>query len=366
MNALAKLSILSFVVGLYAGCSPVGFSMDDSQCRDEGCIVQNGQYAFKYDVQVGKGKVDILIVNDNSASMSFEQARLAPRFQNFIQELDSQNSDYRIAMTTTDISNGRGGKLIDFGSGKKFITPSDSNRQALFSSAIQRSETLKCESFMTQWISSGKSTATSEYTSAYNQNCPSGDERGIYAASLVVENNPSSFIRNDSHLAIIFLTDEDVRSGLYKVSSQFALASKDQPNYLVNEVKKKYGNDKFNSLTVHSIIVKDNACLVQQNSQINGVQGSIGEAYKLFETSQWGKTVDICSTDYTSQLGQIRSYISNRIKDIVLKCYSPTELIVTVSGSNIPYTLEGKTVKFSTYLNPGTNVSLSYKCSVLN
>ena len=104
MFTFTRAATLSFLIGLYVGCSPVKFSLDDSKCKENGCIVVDGKYSFNYTATAGYGKVDILIVNDNSASMSFEQARLAPRFANFIGDLDSRNIDYRIGMTTTDVS----------------------------------------------------------------------------------------------------------------------------------------------------------------------------------------------------------------------------------------------------------------------
>ena len=379
MFTLTRFAALSFLIGLYVGCSPVKFNLDDSKCKENGCIVENGQYSFNYTATAGYGKVDILLVNDNSASMSFEQARLAPRFANFIGDLDSRKIDYRIAMTTTDVSGTgalKGGSLISFG-GNQFLTPSISNRLSLFNAEIQRSETLACEKFIANWIRNNGGNVNSinqgSYSQAYAQNCPSGDERGIYAANLVVKNNPSSFIRSDAHLAIIMLSDEDERSGLYGDSS-FPLEDLDQPATLVSNVKNILGTDKFNSLSVHAIIVKDQACLAQQNNQTLDnyapttglVTGSIGNAYLSFINKGWGKVADICSSDYTSQLGQIRAKITDNIKDIMLSCSAPTDLVVTVGGSTVAYTLSGKTLKLSSALNPGTTVNLSYKCSSLD
>ncbi|WII71376.1 hypothetical protein QJS83_12975 [Bdellovibrio sp. 22V] len=376
MNTLTRLAALSFLVGLYVGCSPVKFSLDDSKCKDSGCVVQNGKYSFNYSATAGYGKVDILIVNDNSASMSFEQARLAPRFANFISELDSRKIDYRIAMTTTDVSGSRGGNLIYFKEGTPFITPNNTDRYTLFNQTIQRPETLSCEKFIANWIrNNGGNTSSinsTAYQQQYAQNCPSGDERGVYAANMVVNSNPSNFIRNDAHLAVIFLADEDERSGLY-ANQGYLLDQMDQPAYLVSNIKSKLGEDKFNSLSVHAIVVKDQTCLNQQNSQtLDGygpttglVSGSVGHVYLSFTNQGWGNAADICSSDYTSQLGQIRSQITDRIKDIVLNCSNPTDLVVTVSGSPVSYTVSGKTLKFTQYLNPGTSVSLSYKCDSL-
>lgn len=387
MKTLTKMAAISFFVGLYVGCSPVKFSLDDSKCKDSGCVVENGKYAFNYTQTAGRGKVDILIVNDNSASMSFEQARLAPRFRNFIADLDNQKIDYRIAMTTTDVTGSRGGKLIYFKEGTPYLTPTHSDRKTLFDQTIQRPETLACEKFIANWIrnhgGNRRSVDLPEYDAQYAQNCPSVDERGVYSANLVVQNNPSSFIRNDAHLAVIFLADEDERSGRYCeewdstgkciVNGDMPLDQMDQPNYLINNVKNSLGADKFNSLSVHSIVVKDNSCLQQQNSQVlDGysptyglVSGSIGNVYLSFATAGWGVAADICSSDYTSQLGQIRSKITDRIKDIMLNCANPSDLIVTVSGTPVGYYLDGKTLRFNQYLSPGTSVNLSYKCDAL-
>lgn len=376
MNTLTRMTLWSFALGLYVGCSPVKFSLDDSKCKDNGCIVENGKYSFNYSVTAGHGKVDILIVNDNSASMSFEQARLAPRFSNFISDLDSRKIDYRIAMTTTDVTTGKGGNLIYYKEGTPYITPAHADRVALFSETIKRKETEGCEKFIANWIrDNGGNTSSinsTSYSAAYAQHCPSGDERGVYAANLVVNNNPTNFIRADAHLAVIFLSDEDERSGLYH-NQGYVLDQMDQPSYLISNIKSKLGDDKYNSLSLHAIVVKDTSCLNQQNSQtldnygptMGLVKGSIGNLYLSFTNQGWGNAADICSTDYTSQLGQIRSQITDRIKDIMLNCSNPTDLIVTVSGTPVSYQLEGKTLKFSQYLAPGTNVTMSYKCESL-
>lgn len=377
MSTFRKVAILSFIIGFYVGCSPVKFNLDDSKCKDNGCLVEDGRYSFNYSVTAGLGKVDILIVNDNSASMSFEQARLAPRFRNFISDLDSQNVNYRIAMTTTDVLSAGAGSLLSFKDGVSYLTSAHSDRFQLFDQTIQRAETLSCEKFIADWIRNNggnrDSISSSAYSSAYAQNCPSGDERGVYAANLVVNNNPSGFIRADAHLAIIFLSDEDERSGLYQ-SQGYVLDQMDQPAFLVSNIKNKLGEDKFDSLSVHSIVVKDQNCLNQQNSQVLGnysptaglVSGSYGNVYLTFATQGWGNAADICSTDYSSQLGKIQSNITEKIKDIMLNCSRPSDLAVTISGSPVSFQLDGKVLKFNNYLAPGTNVSLSYKCDSLN
>lgn len=377
MSTLTRLAAMSFIVGFYVGCSPVNFALDESKCKDleDTCVVENGKFSITDTFIAGAGKVDILIVNDNSASMSFEQNRLAPRFQNFIQNLEAKQTDYRIGMTTTDVtSSGKGGKLLSFGSGA-YLTPktgsSQTDRLNLFNSVIQRPETIACENFIANWFKTYGNNNGAEYTRQYNANCPSGDERGIYAANLVVKNNPSNFIRSDAHLAVIFLSDENVRSGTESMEIN------DQAGTLINNVRSTLGQDKFNSLSVHAIVVKDSTCLAQQNDQTLGnpavastrglVRGSIGSEYLKFmqTTPAWGVAADICSANYTGQLGDIQTSIESRTKDRMLKCSNPEELQVTFSGSTVAHHVEGRVLKFDQYLAPGSSVTLKYKCTSL-
>lgn len=392
---LLQSALISFAVGAYVGCSPVKFSLSTEPCESTNtCVVENGKYSFNETKTVGGGKVDVLIVNDNSASMSFEQKKLASRFSGFIQALDNRKIDYRIGMTTTDIHvpgdnnepraiNGSGarqnGGLVPF-SNNLYLTPAVANRVDLFNQNVVRPETLQCEQFIANWVQSNglQSTETSaEYARQYKINCPSGDERGVYAASLAIAKNQSGFIRgSDSHLAVIFLSDEDVRSGLYDKISGYQLAAEDQPAHLIQSIYSKFGNNK--GMSIHSISVKDSSCLAQQNDQTLGtppvsmtrgmVKGSIGAVYQTFAARGWGKNVDICFDDYTSQLGDITAHILEKVSSVTLQCSAPEDLSVELIPANnsISYALEGKTIKFSQNLAIGTQVKLSYKCATLN
>lgn len=397
MNTLFRLSMLAFAIGLYVGCSSVKFDLDEAKCEQVGqnCIVQNGTYHFDNTVSVGGGKVDILIVDDNSASMSFEQKNLANRFSGFVSQLESASADYRIGIITTDISssasgvsgnspraiNGNGafqdGKLIAFGSGVPYLTSSSAGSQtarvSLFNSTIVRPETAQCEQFIANWIGAGKSTSSSAYTQGYSDNCPSGDERGIFAANLAVKNNPNSFIRKDANLAIIFLSDEDVRSGLYLTDGNYPLSADDQPNSLITNIRAQFGDSK--NIRVHSIVVKDNSCLAAQSNQKLGtpevaatagfVSGSKGNAYLTFPQTGWGQSVDICSLNYPSSLGAISTSIIDQINSAQLACENPIDLQVTLTPSNssITWTVEGKNVHFNQLLPYGTTAKLVYDCT---
>jgi len=392
-------TLLFLLAGFYTACSNVRFDKkaDLSQYGGECQQVSDSEVRCSGSENVAGGKVDVLIVNDNSASMSFEQARLAQRFNNFVSLLDSQFMDYRIAMTTTDISDSQNtprainqngelqdGRLASFANGKKYLTLSDgtlAEKTTLFNQMINRPETIKCEAFINSWIGSGKSINDPTYSALYMQNCPSSDERGIYAANLVIQNNPNNFLRTEADLAIIFLSDEDVRSQLYDPFYNvpgFSLGSLDTAQSLISQIKQKYPSKSFG---VHAIVTKDPACLSQQKQQISGVvNGSYGLEYNRavlaaqsamsamgYSSNVVAKMVtgDICSSDYTSQLQQVFSHIQGQIKDSInLGCDNPFNVNVTLSNSDpsITWSVSSRVLKFNKKLPAGTQVSYSYSC----
>lgn len=400
MNIRRAIQFLTapLLVSIYIGCSPVNFAKDEEygKCQDSGknCVSVNGVDYFDETFQVAGGLVDILIVNDNSASMSYEQTQLSTRLAGFIQKLEEQSTDYRIAVTTTDISsasnpprainkNGalQDGRLIVFPNGAYFLTSNSgtlAQKNEWFKAVIERKETLDCETFIKN--NYGKA----GYDSNYPTYCPSGDERGIYAANLVIQNNPNSFLRKEAHLAIIVLADEDERSQLYWYNQQspgsypgYDLESLDQPQTLLDNVRKTFGGGKL--LRIHSIITTatnytvsgtTKTCKDIQSGQllVNGmgvVSGSYGHVYKQASDMTQGVIADICTSDYTEKLGQISTNILDQIKGRTLACPSPSDLVVNVSQTGVTYAVTGRDLKFSTQLSPGTTVKLKYSCTSL-
>jgi hypothetical protein len=399
MKRLYKLTFAFVIVSYWVACAPKNFAKDTevNKCQNFGevCTSSAGRDYFEYTKTANGGLVDILFVDDNSGSMSFEQANIANRFSSFLSALDARYIDYRIGVTTTDVSSAatsvttddstsaalynearpinQNGALLD-GSlvGGTYITAAMSNREQLFKSFIQRPETIQCENFLRQYPTAQPPAA------GLHANCPNGDERGIFAANLFVTKNPASFIRPNAHLAIVFLADEDERSGLYLNASNVAyqLESNDQPETLVSNVKSLYSGK---SLSVHSIIVRpgDSSCLNQQSNQMgpngsygitkNAVLGSYGAKYAQATSLTDGILGDICANDYGSQLATISANIVDRISEITLACENPGNLAVTLAPpqSQITWTVVGNRLQFSEALPAGTQVKLKYSCPTL-
>ena len=327
---------------------------------------------------------------------------MAQKFSSFLSQLDARQVDYRIGIITTDISssatattsddspnsalhNGnedsnkqgllQDGKLVPIetknssgavtGVVGSYITSSMSNREQLFKWNISRRETEQCENFLSNYT-----TSPAPVTEA-RKNCPSGDERGIFAANLFLEKNPSSFIRPNAYLAIVVLSDEDERSGMYLDSSNktYQLEDKDKPETLVSQLKQLYAGK---SAAVHSIIVKpgDSSCLNSQSGQLSTytpVRGSYGQAYAKASQLTGGKIGDICANDYGSQLSTIGADIAERLSDVTLSCEDPADLQVEIDPPqvSVTWTVSGTKLQFSQPLTPGIKVHLKYSCPSL-
>lgn len=386
------------MISYFGACAPVTFDTVPENKGDNVVVRCEGAECF-YDITeektVGEGLVDILIVNDNSGSMSFEQTKMANAFSGFLTSIN--NLDYRIGMTTTDVAdlrrkvgtvdnhgynpsgpyNGYGalqdGKLIDFGSGQKYLSRTTHNKETLFNNTIRRDETSVCEAS----IARGDNPTQ----------CPSGDERGIYAATLSVKNHVSAFARPTAHLAVIILSDEDERgvskynpcnysgsadkSNCEGIKSGYPFETMDEPQNFVDTFRSLYPNK---TVSVHSIIVRpgDISCRNAQTGQVPAsmpVLGFEGYAYSKLSQLTGGIVGNICASNYTSQLQDIGYTIGEQVTSLPFRC-RPVNDQFEVSYSGQPANPSTYSANFSTMvlnvsanLSPATKVTLKYTCS---
>ncbi len=353
------------------------------QCTGNDCNGGSDGTVSALSYTVKACKADILFVVDNSGSMYSEQVELAGRFPNFLNAL--ADLDYHIAVTTTDVSaspnnpsdklNGYGafwdGKLIKFPNGKYFIQNSDSSKQSEFEHTVEREETRGCDN---------------------GGPCPSGDERGVYAATLAVSNAASrgnlgstKFFRTDSHLAVVVLSDENERSNGGSIADGYDLEAKDKPEALVNAVRGVFGASKL--FSVHPIVVQsklttynhqnDTSCNAIQNNQQSGIDfdryGTIYEQLAVAGTalSSMGNIVQgfsgsICQGNFTSILQDIGEVINRNVGTIQLACKKASSvkvLINNVALSSSEYSIDSKNrVVLKTTPTCDESVTIKYNC----
>lgn len=374
--AITLQFILCAVIGSVVACSPTKFGQSQTAttlCDSSvtTCTVQNQSIDITQPFKIGSGKVDILFVSDNSASMSDIQKELAARFAGFIQILDAKSIDYRIAITTTDLTSVQQKPLIQYGNGRYYLTNADANRVQLFNQSIVRSETLTCENFIIGMFNAYGNAFQShtDYVNNYSRLCPASDTRGIYTAHLVVSSNSSSFMRADANLNVIAISNDNVRQGQAKDTNDTAAAFS---SMMQNNYPSKYWD--FNS-----IIVKDNTCKQQQtlrnasgtvvtNPYGPAISGGVGLEYINLSNSAAkdienvarprGQVLDICESNYTSHFTSMATQISEESRMITLKC---TPTVAPVVSGSVPHTWSGNRIIFQRGYE-GTQVSVTYSC----
>ena len=380
-KAVSIQFIIGAVLGSVIACSPTKFSQSNNSntlCDSSvsNCVIQNQSVDIIQNFKVGAGKIDILFVNDNSASMSKNQVALASKFAGFIQNLDSKNIDYRIAITTTDLAAVQNNKLIAFSSGKYYLTSADSNRITLFNNAIIRNETINCEDFIISMFNTyGTSFQTNPtYQSQYSSKCPSSDTRGIYTANTVVSENSQSFLRSDANLNVILISNDNVRQGN-------AMEDRDRAVTFTSMMNSSYPNKYWD---FNSIVVKDDTCKQAQtlrnnsNQVVSGpygpaVVGNIGLEYANLSNSAArdidnnprprGKILSICESNYSNHFNTMATQISDDGRMFTMRC-TPSqapEVTLVAGGSAVPHTWSGDKIVFARAY-AGVQVKIAYRC----
>lgn len=393
LKALVGISLASTAMLFLVACADVNFSKDESinQCQNSGidCVPVNGLDHFNYTMLLTGGQVDVLFVVDNSGSMSFEHQKIAQRFHNFLSKLDERRLDYRIAITTTDIEakdngpreinqNGalQNGKLIPFNNGSLFLTAQAPDRETLFAQAIQRLETLKCDAFLKDAVQKEIADGPALYRETLNfqagfyENCPSSDERAIYAASKTISENTKNWIRPNAHLALIIVSDENNRSfGRTDKGFSYSLKALDMPDNLINQVQSSFNGAK--TFQTHAIVVENEQCSREQYAQMNNflisANGSnIGTSYMELAQKTQGVIGSVCADDYGSQLGEIGSTIVRQVNTLGLACANPKDLEVSFSKPNgLSWAVSGRQVLILGDIPKALDVTLKYSCPSL-
>lgn len=133
--------------------------------------------------QDAKPKADILLVIDNSCSMSDDQLALGTNFDSFIKYAVSASVDYHLGVTTTDMNaSGARGRLVGDLNNPKVLTQSTFDVQAKFRTKVAL----------------GTSGSATEQSAA--------PALAALTAPLITSDN-QGFLRNDAALAVVVVTD---------------------------------------------------------------------------------------------------------------------------------------------------------------
>jgi hypothetical protein len=279
-------------------------------------------------------KVDILLIIDNSPSMSEEQDNMGKRMGTFLNQL--KGLDWQVGVTSTDPSDpfvGDGNLIPISNMRKTFVLNSKMDSQ-------------KAQRDLSDTIQLGGDGSSSE--------------QGIYATYRAIEHSldssspNKSLFRSDAALAAIVVSDEDEsKSG-----------PKNSPENLLGLIKSNWQGQK--NFVFHSIIVKpgDQACLNYQETVYGNTYARLSSMTGLGTVG--GAIIgSVCEDDYASQLAGIGNSIHEMHKTLSLDCEPMTEKIdILLNGHPYtqPYTRSGTRLSFTDAL-PAGEYTIKYVCA---
>lgn len=374
-SVISLFAVLIFAVGCgqvqFQGLPPdsdVGPKLNPCQgLSGKECQESESTYELSQQFQVTAPltKTDILFVIDNSGSMEVEQQNIGNSFYQFINLLDSISGgqlDYRIAIVTTDMSADapmKGGRLVPFKNtspSRLFLDKSVTQRVASFYETVQLNKDLD-----PAWKCSTAPTTP----------CPSGDERGTYAALTAVNRNEQGWMRNDAALAIVILSDEDVRStggrnrpGNPQYVPLALETGKDRAQDVVDAINAKFGAAKKRN--VHSLIVRPNDASCMNSQAQQNFPGNEGAIYSELSRMTGGIIGDICQTPYDQQVSSIGQVIQSTLNAFQLQCLPINGQIQVEFPGSTPasnYQLSGTQLSFSPSLPSDTQFIVRYSCA---
>lgn len=286
--------------------------------------------------------VDILLVIDDSSSMANDNAKLASRLAEFVNELSTSAIDWQMCVTTTDVGYYEGRPIKWSNASSHILTKNSGNLSTIIQQTIYD-------------IGSGFS----------------NDEQGIKASSLAVGLNPSytaatACMRSKAALAVILISDEDERSvgGNKSLSSaQYQpLDGLNQPSSFGYEVERVFNTSDFSKKKVfNSIVVKDAQCEQSQDSE--GSPSFIGTKYIEVSKLTGGGVGSICDSNYSTHLKYFKDSLQSLLNEVDLECVPVgTPLINVPTGTT--FKVEGSKVIFSPAIPQGINLTINYKCGV--
>ncbi len=241
------------------------------------------QATFKQSVAYVPRKVDILWVVDNSGSMNSSQTNLANNFQQFIQDFQTKNFDFHMAVTDT------GGYLDNHYNTKTRSLWRQGSATPYSGVTVMDKNTPNLATVFAKNIKTGTS--------------GTGDERAFSSFKKALENPDNlGFQRPGAFLAVIIVSDEDDFShydwnnGInsyyftenYNDANIFSVQSfKDSLITLTGSTAATAANN----FTVHTISARDAACV----TSLGNSGQKISQRYPSLSAATGGLAASICA-----------------------------------------------------------------------
>lgn len=293
-------------------------------------LLSEGQ-TFQQNSAMQMTKIDVLWIVDNSGSMASSQQNLANNFPSFIQKFTEKSYDFQMGVATTDAYLALPTWTPYYNTAP---TPTYYGGRPQEEIGWLRDGTWGSPSgFRIMDLN------TPNLAQVFMQNAMQGingrgDERSLQSMTTALSSSHNAgFVRDQSFLAVILLTDEDDFShdgtAQYERYDRPLTPIEDYVTYLDNLTHSSGASRRY---TVNSIAVNDQACL---DSIYNGAQ-KIGLRVGQMTDATGGVKANICG-NFANEL----SLIAKSIVELSTQFYLngdpiPESIRVYVNGSEIP------------------------------
>ncbi len=283
-------------------------------------------------------KVDVLWVVDNSSSMEQEQASLRDNFELFIDEMAAADADFHLAVVTTDMDPWDGetlaenrGRFQNLPDGRP--TSSGQGGADVGHCPGELPLIIRSDAYRAQGVLDGDSLKRDFGCMATVGLRGSGFEQGLEAAltalspALATTHN-AGFLRDDAHLAIVFVTDENDCSDRGAVERHNGNECEYDADLLVpvDEYARAFRALKpaDKKVIVAGIFAPDTGARAVRPNQIDkacnaptGVAYS-GWRYDLLVQAVGGITANICDPPFTRALAEVAAVVGDALRETCL------------------------------------------------
>jgi len=336
-----KILLMISAVLIMAGCgkdSPTFSLLPDGQ-------------TFKQSSAVFNNQLDILWVIDNSGSMEPYQNNLITNFSSFITNFQAKGYDFRVAVSNTGVYTEAPGyqNIANWG---KFKDGTDQYGHTGIFTILPSTPNLN-NVFV---------------TNAHQGANGPGDERAFQSMQVSLDSpSNSGFLRPNSFLAVIILSDEDDFSNPSRAQNfgadhnySAALPTSNYVSYLDTLTHTTGASRRYN---VSSIAVIDAAC-----QQAHAGTGSImGQRYIELSNATNGVLGSICDASFATTLNLIQDKIATLSSRFFLdRTPDPATITVKVNGASISnsssngwtYVADGNFIEFHGSAIPPQNATI--------
>ena len=315
--------------------------------------VQTFTKTLTEDTTANNNKLDVLLIIDDSPSMYADARKLAVKLKGFVDHLKNSNIDWQMCIATTSVDDDLG--QIEASNGK--------SGYGYYGEHGEHGEPIRWQGGNSDHILKKNSGDLNQifidtidylFDNTHHKTGRSRYEKGIKAMNFSIqEDNNNNCYRDKAALSVIVISDEDESD------------RKNTPQSFIETVENTFSPGK--RLTVHSIVVTDEQCTIEQygpeDSKLNHT--FIGKKYMDLSNLTGGSIQSICLNDYTAALNDIYKKIDQSLDGISLSCVPTDKPTITVNGRDYtPYVVVGgdNQLFFDPPVQAPATVSGNYYC----